>query len=154
MVLTSVRPGGAFSRYMESPPGPLPFTVGAWGAFFCVLIGPTELSLYSLCAVRARLGRCCVILIFSPSGSHFGETRGALFALYGIAPRASAIYGRSLLSGGRFCVIWLQPARRLEMRKLTQRSICYSTVRPTQSILHHEWRTTNHPRRTNNSMRF
>ena len=37
---------------------------------------------------------------FSPSGSHFGETGGAFFALYGIAPRASAVYGRSL--GGVF----------------------------------------------------
>ena len=76
------------------------------------LIGPAELSLYSLCTVRARLGRCCVILIFffSPSGSHFGATGGAFwgymesppgllpftvgawgafFALYGFSQRAA-----------------------------------------------------------------
>ena len=43
------------------------------------------------------------IIIFSTSASHFGETGGAFFALYGIAPRASAVYGtRSLQPGGRF----------------------------------------------------
>ena len=52
--------------------------------------------------------------------------RGGFFALYGIAPRASAVYGRSL--GGVFCVIWLQPARRLEMRK-SSHSVAFS-IRP------------------------
>ena len=51
---------------------------------------------------------------FSPSGSHFGETGGAFFALYGIAPRASAVYGRSL--GGVF-LRYMVSARRLEMRE-------------------------------------
>ena len=87
--------------------------------------GPAELSLYSLCTVRARLGRCCVILIFSPSGSHFGETGGAFFALYGIAPRASAVYGRSL--GGVF-LRYMVSARRLEMRK-SSHSVAFS-IRP------------------------
>ena len=49
---------------------------------------------------------------FSPSGYNFGETGGAFFALYGIAPRASAVYGRSL--GGVF-LRYMVSARRLEM---------------------------------------
>jgi hypothetical protein len=76
--------------------------------------------------VRARLGRCCVILIFSPSGSHFGETGGDFLRYMesppGLLPFTAGAWGAF------FCVIWLQPARRLEMRKLTQRSIF--SIRP------------------------
>ena len=100
-VLTSVRLGGLFLCHIESPQGLLPFYGRSLGGDFCVKwLQSAELSLYSLCTVRARLGRCCVILIFSPSGSHFGETGGAFFALYGIAPGASAVLRQE--PGGRF----------------------------------------------------
>ena len=51
----------------------------------------------SHCTVRARLGRCCVIMIFffSPSGSHFGATGGAFLGYMESPPR--------LLRGGPKC---------------------------------------------------
>ena len=56
----------------------------------------TVQSLYS-----EELGWADVALYrFSPSGSHFGETGGAFFALYGIAPGASAVLRQE--PGGRF----------------------------------------------------
>ena len=61
--------------------------------------------------------------LFQPLRFSLRCDRGGFFGLYGIAPRASAVYGRSL--GGVFCVIWLQPARRLEMRK-SSHSVAFS----------------------------
>ena len=75
--------------------------------------------------MRARLGRCCVILIFffSPSGSHFGATGGAFLGYMesppGLLPFTVGAWGAF------FCVIWLQPARRLEMRK-SSHSVAFS----------------------------
>ena len=75
--------------------------------------------------MRARLGRSCVILIFffSPSGSHFGATGGAFWGYMesppGLLPFTVGAWGAF------FCVIWLQPARRLEMRK-SSHSVAFS----------------------------
>ncbi len=49
-VLTSVRPGGLFLRYMESPP----FTAGAWGAF-CALYGFSQRRALTVQSLSAGL---------------------------------------------------------------------------------------------------
>ena len=66
-----------------------------------------------------------VDFLFQPLRFSLRCDRGGFLGLYGIAPRASAVYGRSL--GGVF-LRYMVSARRLEMRK-SSHSVAFS-VRP------------------------
>ena len=116
----------------------------------------TVQSMYSKSSAGPML-RCIDFqpLLFS-SDSHFGETGGDLLRYVESPPRFLPFMAQQPV--GRSFVVYMASASappRDEKTHTALRSIYYnSTVRPTQSIMHHEWRTTNHARRTNNSTRL
>ena len=54
-VLTSVRPGGLFLRYMESPPGLLPFYGRSLGGVICALYGFSQRRALTVQSLSAGL---------------------------------------------------------------------------------------------------